>query len=149
VDRERLADQRTDGHPRVERGVRVLKDDLEAMSQRPKLILRKLSNVDAVEDHLPGGWPVQPDDRPPGRGLATAALADQPEHLAAPNREADPIDGVDDLVMAPKPTLASDREMERQVADLEQRGCLPLAVVHGRSRKRGHPAHRGMLAALS
>ena len=52
VDGERLADQPADGHPRVERHVRVLEDDLEAAAQRVAAPRRQAADVDAVEQDL-------------------------------------------------------------------------------------------------
>ncbi len=49
---------------------------------------------------VPGGRPLEEEHGPPGRGLAAAALADEPESLAGLEGEADPVDGVHCLVAA-------------------------------------------------
>ena len=77
--------------PTVMRGlrlrVRVLEDHLHPAAQLPQLARRRAlvrswpSNV--IE---PAGGLVQPDDRPAGRALAAAGLADEAERLAAPER---------------------------------------------------------------
>ena len=41
VDDQRLADNRADGHARIERGVRVLEDDLHVARERPQLAPRQ------------------------------------------------------------------------------------------------------------
>ena len=57
VDLERLADDVADAHARVERGVRVLEDDLHVAAQRVHLAARRLHDVDALEGDVAAGRP--------------------------------------------------------------------------------------------
>ena len=75
-----------DGHRRVERGVGVLEHHLDdaaelaqlgAGSGRPRSCVRVQVDRAVRRGH-------QAEQRPAQRGLAAAALADQPDHLAGP-----------------------------------------------------------------
>ena len=107
---QRLDDGRTDPHPRVKAVVRVLEHDL---GRAPVLLQGgpvQRGNVFSFKTDLPAGRCHQPDHCPPDRGLAGAALADQPEpEWAGGEPQAHPVD---------RPDRA---EPDREVADLEQR----------------------------
>ena len=95
-----------DGHPRVEAGVRVLEDHLHPARAAAQLACRS-SAVEVLPSNSdpPAGRLVQPDDRPAGRALAAAGLADEPERLAAAQRERDAVDGphVADVALEDEP----------------------------------------------
>ena len=80
---------------------------------------REPQHVLAAEEHLAGRRLDQPQDAASGRALAAARLADEPEHLAFLDREADVVDGPDDRRRAPESLLAD--EVLDEVADLEER----------------------------
>src|SRR5262245_12920187 len=89
-------------------------------------------NRRSLEDDLAVGRVEQADDRTAQRRLATARLADQPERLAFPNREAHIVDGVHVRHLALKNALA-DREVLLDVADLEKRGLVrPARLLENR-----------------
>ncbi len=75
VDGERLRDDLAHRHPRVERAVRVLEDDLHAPAHPAQLGVRELRHVPALEDHLAAGGRLEPEDGAAGGGLAAARLA--------------------------------------------------------------------------
>ena len=72
-------------------------------------------DVLAVEGDRPGRLAGQLDDDPPGRGLAGARFADQPQHLALRDAQVDAVDRADDAARpAPERVdhAAPDREMD-------------------------------------
>ena len=77
----------------------------------------------------PAGRVVEPQDRPPGRRLAAARLADEPERLALGDVEADVVDRLDLADLAPEHALV-DREVHLQPVDAEQR-LRPQATRRG------------------
>src|SRR5439155_14174685 len=96
----RLADDRANLHARVQRAVRVLKDDLDLAAQRDQLPAVELGDVDPVVNDFAGGGFFQPQDAAAHRRLAAATLADQPKRLAAPDRDIDAADCLDVTDMA-------------------------------------------------
>ena len=80
----------------------------------------ELRDVPALERDRAGGRVEQPHDAARHRRLAAAGLADDAERLAAVEREADVVHGLDgrDLLLEDDP--ARDREVLRQVLDLEK-----------------------------
>ena len=77
VDDQRLGDDVVDRHPRVQRRVRVLEDDLQVAAQRPHRRAAELGQLPAVVLHRADGGRLQVEDRPAGGRLAAAGLADQ------------------------------------------------------------------------
>src|SRR5262249_17944779 len=72
--------------------------------------------VDAVEQHPAGhrrALGKEADERKAGDGLPAAGLADDAEHLAALDREGEPVDGMDGAVLG--------GEADGEIGDLEQR----------------------------
>src|SRR5258708_39663688 len=90
---ERLTDDVSDRHARVQRRVRVLEDHLHPAAHLAHLLAAELRVLDAVELHLAGGRLVELEDRAAGRGLTAAGLADEAERLALLDEEVDPVDG--------------------------------------------------------
>ena len=92
----------------------------------------RVQNVPAVEQDLPaadlGIVREQPHDRRDQRGLAAAALADQADDLAARHHEIDVAQRVD--------PPARREEIDRQVADLEQRCPCRLSPAAAGDRTR-------------
>ena len=116
---QRLADDVADRHPRVERRVRVLEDDLHlaphlAERFRPSSVSSMPSNFTEPEV---GFEKLQ--DAVASRRLARAGLADEAERLAGLDLEADTVDRLHlaDLALDQKPFL--DREVLVEVLDLE------------------------------
>src|SRR5712671_1158308 len=126
---DRLGDDLADLHARIERAVRVLKDDLDAAPQRQQLLALQLSDVDAVIENFTGGRPLQPKDAPAGRRLAAAALADQPQGLAAADRKIDPVDRLNLTDLAVRDDPLGDREMHPQPPHFEER-LVDLSYRH-------------------
>jgi hypothetical protein len=151
VDVERLGDGVSRGHPRVERGVRVLEDHLEPTAQVLELPPVDGGDVRAVELDRARRGLVQPHDRPPGRALAAARLPDEAKGLALPELEADPVDRAHVADVALDEQALGDREPDLEVLDPEQgvRGGVIVrrhVVVHrpvGRSGRGDHAPSSG------
>src|SRR5258706_12917236 len=96
---EGLVDRLRHAPARIERQIRVLEDVLDAAPDREFLLAAPLpeypQDIDVVEMDAARGRLDQVEDGARGGGLAAAALADQAERLAAPDREGDIVDGAD------------------------------------------------------
>ncbi len=82
VDAERLRNDFAHGHTRVERCVRILKDDLELAAHVAHATAAERRDVLAVEDDPPRRRPQQLDHGASERGLPATRLADEAECLA-------------------------------------------------------------------
>ena len=102
MDLERLADDVADRHAGVERGVRVLEDDLDVAAQLAHRAALLGVDVDPVEGQLAGGRLLQPHQHPAQSRLAAAGLADDAERLALVELEGDAVDGLDVADRAPQ-----------------------------------------------
>jgi hypothetical protein len=94
---------------------------LDAAPQRHQIPALELGNVDAVVEDRAGGRLFEPQDAASGRRLAAAALADQPQGLAALHREIDAVDGLHLTDFAVDDDPLGDREMHLQSPDFEER----------------------------
>jgi hypothetical protein len=95
MDLQRVLDELRDGHRRVERRVGVLEDDLRLPAQRAELPLRHLRDLAPFELHTSLGRLDEPEDGAPEGRLAASGLADEAEHLAAPELDRDVVDRPD------------------------------------------------------
>src|SRR6266545_416634 len=120
VDGERLGDDVADGHPWVQGGVRVLKDDLHLPPHLPQLRARHLRQVLAEEANRPGGRLQELKDAVAGRRLARARLAHEAERLTRVDLERDVVDGLDVIDRAVDQHTSLHREVLLQVLDDEQ-----------------------------
>src|SRR5262249_9841608 len=126
VDRERLADDLSDGEPRVERGIRVLEDDLHLAAHAPQLGVGEPAQVLALEANRAGRWSFEVEDGPAGRALAAAALADEAERFPGLDLKANPVDRAQGIAPSNEPALAPHGVVDDQVLDLEQRRHPPV-----------------------
>src|SRR5919108_2667317 len=98
-------------------------------------MLAKRRDVAPVEHDATVGRLVQTQDRPPDGRLATAGLADEPDGLAAADRERDVVDRSDVTDVAVEHESALDREVDLQVLELDERpGAVHHAVAAARVR---------------
>src|SRR5204863_8696327 len=124
VNFERLTDDIAGPLPRVERGERVLEDDLQLPAVGPEFLLAETCDVMAVELDGAGRRLDQAHDGAANRGLAAPALADQPQRLGRADREAHAVDGVDvadgaaQQALAHGKVLAQSRHLEHGHAGL-------------------------------
>ena len=133
VDAHRLRHDRADRHPRVERAEGVLEDDLHLPARRPQLGGGEAHDVAIAEADRAARRLVQAEDRPPERALPAAALADEAEGLARVELEAHAIDGAQPSRRPPEP-IALDREVLREVLDLEERSGFGHACASAAAR---------------
>src|ERR1041385_8648351 len=125
VDLEALRHRRARGHPRIERAVGILKDQLHPAPEPAERGGAGGEDVHAVEPDRPGRGGGEAEDGPADRGLARARLAHQPEGLARGEVEAHPVDRVHHG--AGTPGEAAGGVPLDEVADLEERrrhGCF-------------------------
>src|SRR5205823_11381820 len=125
----RLADDRADLLARVQGAVGVLEDDLDAAAQRHQLAAVELGDIDAIIEDLALGRLFEPQDAAAHRGLAAAALADQPQGFAAADRQVDAVHRLDVADMAPRDEPLGHREVHPQPAHLQQ--WLRVGGRHG------------------
>ncbi len=136
VEAQRVADRGADRHRRVERGVRVLEDDLQPPAKRAHLGLAEPGDLLAAELDAALRRLDQPEQGPPQRRLARPRFADQPEDLAVAQIEVDPVDGGNRSGLpAPEPIdeRAADRVVRLQIADLDQRLRVAVRRIAGSS----------------
>ena len=115
---ERLID-RVD---RVERGIRVLVDDLHGLAVHLERALRQRPDVAALEEHPPTAGSHQPGHHLARGRLPAAAFPDQTEHLARHHGERDVVHGLQHA--------ARRCEAAAHVVELDQRrahGCTTSA----------------------
>ena len=95
---QRVFERAEDRESRIERGMRVLEDDLQALAVGVELALAERGEVvaarRAVVDDLAVGGADELQDRLAQRGLAAAAFADKAEDLAAVDVDVHAIDGL-------------------------------------------------------
>jgi hypothetical protein len=94
VDAKRLGQRVEDAHLRVQGGVGILEDHLEARARRPQRLALEVGDVAALEEDAPVRDRLRADQRPAERGLAAAALADERQRLALRDGEVDGADGL-------------------------------------------------------
>ena len=151
---EDLGDLRLDPHQRVEGRHRLLEDHRDAPpAHRVELRLVEGEQVGPAEEDPAADQPHrlrQKAHRGVGRHrLARAALADDAEDLAGPQREADPVDGVgavragrqgDGELLDDEDRLAGGVVLGRVVSGGDGHGCAPHRVLRDR---------RGLRASFS
>jgi hypothetical protein len=81
VDDERLLDNLSRSHARVQRGIRILKNDLHVASRESKFLPRVLEDVRSAEPHLSRGGFDEPEDAAAGGGFAAAGFPHEAERL--------------------------------------------------------------------
>jgi len=119
VHHQRLGDDLVDGHVRVQRLIGVLENHLDVPAQLLQLGAAGVHDAASLERDLARGRLLQAHQRQHQRRLAAAALADQRQHLAAPQLEAHVVDRVDIRVAAAPDAALAGREQLAQVADGE------------------------------
>ena len=92
VRRERLGERVADAPARIQARVRVLEDDLQAAPIGPHRPRRQGHEIDAFEADRAGARLDQLQHRAADRALARPRFADQAEHLARRDVEADVVD---------------------------------------------------------
>src|SRR5262249_37515510 len=109
VNDQRLAYDRTDRHARIERGIRILKNDLHVAAQGPQLRSVERCDVRTLKPPLARGRLSQAQDTAPGGGLAAAGFAHQTQGLPRAYLEAHVVDGVYPLGRARKDAALDEK----------------------------------------
>ena len=117
---QQLAQHPAHGQPRVQRGVRVLEDHLDAAPVRPRPRRREHP---AVEADLAAVRAQQPGQSLGERGLARPGFADEGECLAPPHLQVNAVDRAEQALLAVDPGghPRADRERHGDIAGREQR----------------------------
>ncbi len=117
---KRFANDIADLHARVERQIGVLKDRLNTAAEDQPVALVETLGILTIKDDLSAGGIKKLEDAARDRGLATARFANQPEHFALANCEADVINRLHVANMLLKQHPLGDRKMHFQIADVQQ-----------------------------
>ena len=136
VDRQRLAHDIADAHARVERRVRILKDDLQMPPRLAQLARPEREHVLILEPHFAGARLDQPQHAPARRRLARAGFADEPERLARGDGKADVVDRAHGRAAAQE--AAASGKLLHEMTNIEKRRHarpLPAGCVAGSLRK--------------
>ena len=136
VDVDGLGDDVRHLHAWAQRGEGVLEDHLHAPAQAAHLGGREVAKRGAVEDHLAAGGADEAEDRARERALPAAALADEPDGLAAGDVERYAVDRPQRTHLAPDHGAAQERKGDPQVADTDERG-RPEGGVGSAGRRSG------------
>jgi len=148
LDGQRLADDRADPHPRVQRGVRVLEHKLQVAPVAAQLAAAQRVDVAPFQQDLAAVGRLQGHGHLADGGLAAARLADQPEGVPGLDAEGDIGHRVHGAHLAPHHQARAHRVLLDQVAHLQQRRALHrarggrLGPRHG-----GHAGRRPLVAA--
>ncbi len=110
MDRQPLTDDAADGTPRVQRRIRVLKNDLHPSPQLTHLSRRQFQHRLAVEMDGTGRGFFQPQDQSPQGGFSAAAFAHQAKGFTPQDGHVHPIDGLDQPLIAAE-QATPDREI--------------------------------------
>ena len=135
-------DRRADGQPRVQRGVRVLEDDLDPAPQRPAAPCRRATpSVGAVEDDRALVGLGEAREAAGERRLAAAGLADDPERRGSAASESETSSTAVSRGRSVRVEPARERSPQRRSAstrpvDLEQRSSRAHAAIPRRTGRR-------------
>ena len=119
--RKRLGQHGADGHARIQGGVRILEDHLHPAPHAAQRRAEQAHDLLAVELDAPVGHADQPDHGPREGRLAAARFAHQAHRLAAAHVKGHAVDGAHVADVALEDQSFLDREVDLQVANLQQR----------------------------
>ena len=130
VDDHALFNDRTDGHARIERGIRVLEDDLRFFGERKAVFLVGKIDRPAVVNQLALRRLINAHQGAAQRGFAAAALANEAQRFAAVNIEVD-------ILYRVQHATAADFKVFADVFGANQHfvrhSSSPLSAAHGQS----------------
>ena len=113
-------------HPesRIERGKRILKNDLHVAAQAPHLATASRQQIASLEAHAARSRLNQPKNQTPQRALARTGLSHETKRLAGLNVERNIIDRAHFSPRLPAKYCLAMRKDLRQVANFNQRHKL-------------------------
>ena len=115
---QRLGHQVAHGHPRVERAVGVLKDDLQVPAKFPERASVRCAYVAAVKHDASGRGRYEPKHAASDGRLAASRLTDEAESLTLADAERNAVDCFYDSDGASQDGAASDREVLDEILDV-------------------------------
>src|SRR5581483_4613048 len=121
MQRQRLAEDLSDRHARVEGSIGILEDDLRLPAKRAQRIRVEVEQIAAFEPNAARVRFDQAQHEAADGGLAAAGFADESQRLAGIDVEADAVDRSDESGR-PAEQIARRREMLDQVFGFEKRG---------------------------
>jgi hypothetical protein len=127
---QRLGDDIADPAARVQRGNRILEDQLHAPAHQPQGIAPHRREIVPVEQNAARGRPAQLQHRPAQRRFPAAGFADQTQRLAAGDLQGHAGHGMNDL--------GADGIFHDQIVDGEQR--FVWSGLHGLQHHASAPA---------
>src|SRR6185312_12429194 len=95
VDVQTFPDDVADRHPRVERAVGILEDDLHVTTKLLQVVAAGGEDVASLKENLAARRRGQSQDHPPGRRLAAAGLSDESEGFARRDLQGEVLNRVD------------------------------------------------------
>src|SRR5436309_130162 len=113
---ERLLHRLSHRLPRVQRGERLLEDELHPSPKPTQLVLLEQGDVSPVELDSAGGWLDQAEEAAADSRLPGTAFADEAERLAPSDREGDVVDRCDELPLLQGKVLDERFDAEELVA---------------------------------
>src|SRR5579883_1148028 len=119
---ERLTDNRPYRHPRIQRGVRILKNDLHISPFASKIVLGQRQKIDSIETDRAGIRLDQAQHSTASGCFTAAGFTDQSKRLSFIDRETHVIDRTHIRCDARKDP-AMDREVLLEIADGQERLC--------------------------
>jgi hypothetical protein len=114
---KRFGEDVVDGHRRIERGVRILEDDLDLLAERPAFLLAQAGDQPAAVADLPAGDRGEAEQGPAQGRLSRAGLPHETDGLASVDVQGDPVQDTERR-LAPAP----GRVFDHQVVYLKQGG---------------------------
>jgi hypothetical protein len=133
VNLDPLGDDRADAHPRVQRRIGILKDDLHGAAHASELGGGEREDVLAVEADLARRRLDQPEQAAPKRGLSATGLADDAQGLPCADLQVDTFDGANDELAASEESTADRVVLGETSCDEERTAFLGIAHGSGRS----------------
>ena len=121
VQSDRLTERIADAHARIQAGIGILEDHLDAASRPPQRLRIEHAEIFTTEEHRSARGFHQPQDGSPHRGLSAAAFPDKAQRFATSYGEAHAINGLDGADAALDEKTLGDRKVDREITDIEKR----------------------------
>ncbi len=140
---EALADDRPYPHPRIERGVGILKNELHLAAELAQFGSRKRREVATIIEDLTGRRLDQLQNQPPQRRFAGAGFTYQPDRFAPHNLQVDTVNRLDREPLAPEQILRAGGKFLAQPDTSHKRAGAGDRRLRRRRIRRGCRRHNG------
>jgi hypothetical protein len=125
---QRFGQQARHRHGRIERRIRILKDDLQRASSLAQRARIKRAEILPIEVDLARGRLDQPQQQPPQSRLPAPGLADDPDRFTGHHRQVHVVDGADHSAGATE-EVSAGCEMTDQPLRSQQRLTVDRPVL--------------------